>query len=41
MVRQGSGTTSHHVGAQEVELGWELTARKALRPKDMKDLGEG
>lgn len=40
MVSQGSGTTSQHVGRQE-ELGRELTARKALRSKDMQDLGEG
>lgn len=41
VVRRGSGNTAHHTGAQEVELGWELTARKALRSKHMKDLGEG
>lgn len=41
MVRHRSGISSHRGGAQEVELGWDLTARKALRSKDMKDLGEG
>lgn len=40
MVSQGSGITLQYVGGQE-ELGWELTARKALRSKDMQDLGEG
>lgn len=40
MVSQGSGITLQYVGGQE-ELGWELTARNALRSKDMQDLGEG